>query len=314
MGPEGTREHRLGWIGTGRMGGALTERLLAAGCDVAVYNRTRSKAEPLAERGATVVDSPSDLADRDIVFTMVGGNDDFAEVTIGPGGVLSAPGVAPKILVDSTTVSVEVSTHVREYCEKTETALLAAPVSGNPSVVKAGRLTFAVSGPRQAFDMAAPYLDLLGSGASYVGEGELARLVKICHNLFLGVVAQSMAEITVLAEKGGVPRHAFLDFLNNSVMGSTFTRYKSPAFVNLDMTPTFTPELLLKDFDLGMHAAEELNVPLPVAATVRELVMGLLGRGIKNEDFAALLKIQAEASGLDLKPEDVAVDDGLEDR
>lgn len=314
MGPEGTREHRLGWIGTGRMGGALTERLLAAGCDVAVYNRTRSKAEPLAERGATVVDSPSDLADRDIVFTMVGGNDDFAEVTIGPGGVLSAPGVAPKILVDSTTVSVEVSTQVREYCEKTETALLAAPVSGNPSVVKAGRLTFAVSGPRQAFDMAAPYLDLLGSGASYVGEGELARLVKICHNLFLGVVAQSMAEITVLAEKGGVPRHAFLDFLNNSVMGSTFTRYKSPAFVNLDMTPTFTPELLLKDFDLGMHAAEELNVPLPVAATVRELVMGLLGRGIKNEDFAALLKIQAEASGLDLKPEDVAVDDGLEDR
>ena len=314
MGPEGTREHRLGWIGTGRMGGALTERLLAAGCDVAVYNRTRSKAEPLAERGATVVDSPADLADRDIVFTMVAGNDDFAEVTIGPGGVLSVEGVAPKILVDSTTVSVEVSTQVRECAEKTETALLAAPVSGNPDVVKAGRLTFAVSGPRGAFDMAAPYLDLLGSGASYVGEGELARLAKICHNLFLGVVTQSMAEITVLAEKGGVPRHAFLDFLNNSVMGSTFTRYKSPAFVNLDMTPTFTPELLLKDFDLGMHAAKELNVPLPVAAAVRELVMGLLGRGITNEDFAALLKIQAEASGLELKPEDVAVDDGLEDR
>ncbi|MPZ70406.1 MAG: NAD-binding protein [Actinobacteria bacterium] len=311
MGPEGTTKHRLGWIGAGRMGSALTERLLAAGCDVGVYNRTRSKAEPLEALGATLVDHPSDLADRDIVFSMVGGNDDFLEVTTGPSGVLSVEGTAPKILIDSTTVSAEVSTQVRAYCDKTGTALLAAPVSGNPSVVKVGRLTFAVSGPQAAFDTAAPYLDLLGAGASYVGDGELARLVKICHNLFLGVVAQSMAEITVLAEKGGVSRHAFLDFINNSVMGSTFSRYKTPAFVTLDMTPTFTPVLLLKDFDLGMAAGKELNVPLPVTAAVRELVMGLLGRGITGEDFAVLLRIQAEASGLELVPEDVDVDDGL---
>jgi 3-hydroxyisobutyrate dehydrogenase-like beta-hydroxyacid dehydrogenase len=242
---------------------------------------------------------------------MVAGPDDFAQVTIGESGVLAQDGVAPKILVDSSTVSIEVSTEVREHGRKVGTDLLAAPVSGNPKVVEAGRLTMAVSGPRPAFDTALPYLDLLGQGVSYVGEGELSRLVKICHNLFLGVVTQSMAEITVLAEKGGVPRHAFLEFLNNSVMGSTFSRYKTPSFVNLDMTPTFTPPLLLKDFDLGMAAAKELQVPLPVAALVRELVMTLIARGRQDEDFAALLQLQAEASGLELKPEGVEVSDGL---
>ena len=111
---------------------------------------------------------------------------------------------------------------------------LAAPVSGNAKVIKAGRLSFVCSGPRETFDAASPYLKLIGPAASYVGEGELARIVKICHNVFLGVVTQSLAEVTVLAEKAGVPRHAFLDFMNQSVMGSTFTRYKTPAFVNLD--------------------------------------------------------------------------------
>ena len=125
--------------------------------------------------------------------------------------------------------------------------MLAAPVSGNAKVVAAGKLTIVASGPRKSFDIAEPYLAALGVGVTYVGEGELARMVKICHNLLLGVVAQSLAEITVLAEKGGVKRSAFLEFINNSVMGSQFSRYKTPAFVNLDWTPTFTPVLLRKD-------------------------------------------------------------------
>jgi 3-hydroxyisobutyrate dehydrogenase len=311
MDPDANAKPRLGWLGVGRMGYPLAARLLDAGQDLAVYNRTRAKAEPLAERGASVVDRPAELADRDIVFTMVAGSNDFTEVTLGRDGILSQDGTVPRIVIDSSTVSVEASTKVRDHAAKVGSALLAAPVSGNPKVVEAGRLTFAVSGPREAFDEALPYLELLGAGVSYVGEGEVSRLVKICHNLMLGVVTQSLAEITVLAEKGGVPRHRFLDFLNLSVMGSTFTRYKTPAFVNLDMTPTFTPELLLKDFDLGLEAAAGLNVPMPVSALVRELVMGLIGRGITEQDFAALLQVQAEASGLDLQPENVEVSDGL---
>jgi 3-hydroxyisobutyrate dehydrogenase len=307
-------EHKLGWIGTGRMGYPLARRLVEAGCDLAVFNRTRSKAEPLTEAGARIVEDPIDLADRDIVFTMVAGNDDFREVALGPAGVLSADGSGPSILIDSSTVSEDVSNEIRARGRDVGTALLAAPVSGNPKVVKSGRLTFVVSGPEEAFETARPYLELLGAGVTYVGEGEAARLVKICHNLMLGVVSQSLAEITVLAEKGGVRRSAFLDFLNQSVMGSTFTKYKTPAFVNLDFTPTFTPVLLRKDFDLGLAAARELDVPMPVAALVREIVQSLIGRGDRDVDFAKLLDQQAAASNLELKPEDIEVSDGLEDR
>jgi 3-hydroxyisobutyrate dehydrogenase-like beta-hydroxyacid dehydrogenase len=307
------REKRIGWVGTGRMGYALASRLLEAGCDVAVYNRTRSKAEPLAELGATVVDTPAELAGRDIVITMVAGSDDFKEVVLGETGLLSRPDTVPAIVVDSSTVSPEASAEVREQTEARGVALLAAPVSGNPSVVDAGKLTVVVSGPAGAWEVSRPYLELFGAGATYVGEGDVARLVKICHNLMLGVVAQSLAEITVLAEKGGVSRAAFLEFLNKSVMGSMFTRYKSPAIVNLDFTPTFTPALLHKDFHLGFEAAEEHGVPMPLAATAQQAVQALMGFGYEDVDFMALLELEARASGLELEPENVPVSDGLQE-
>ncbi|HYY05782.1 MAG TPA: NAD(P)-dependent oxidoreductase [Candidatus Limnocylindria bacterium] len=307
------REHRLGWVGTGRMGYALAARLAEAGCDLAVYNRTRSKAEPLADLGATVVDSPAELSGRDIVFTMVAGPDDFRDVVVGDRGLLSRPGAGPRIIVDSTTVSPEASAHVRAQAAERGTDLLAAPVSGNPRVVESGRLTFAVSGPEAAYEEVRPYLDLLGAGATYVGEGERARLVKICHNLMLGVVAQSMAEIAVLAEKGGISRASLFDFINKSVMGSMFTRYKTPAYVNLDFHVTFTPLLLRKDFDLGFEAARALDVPMPVSAAARQEIQALIGAGYRDTDFATLLELQAKLSGLELLPEDVEVTDGLGD-
>jgi 3-hydroxyisobutyrate dehydrogenase len=303
----------LGWVGTGRMGYALAARLLDAGCDVAVYNRTRAKAEPLAERGAVVVDRAAELAGRDIVFTMVAGPEDFKAVVLGEDGLLAGSDAAPSVIVDSSTVSPDASAEVRASAQAAGVALLAAPVSGNPSVVDAGKLTVVVSGPSDAWEAARPYLELFGAGATYVGEGDVARLVKICHNLMLGVVAQSLAEITVLAEKGGVSRAAFLEFLNKSVMGSMFTRYKTPAIVNLDFTPTFTPALLYKDFHLGFEAAEEHGVPMPVAAAAQQVVQALMGFGYEEIDFMALLELQARASSLELQPENVPVSDGLSD-
>jgi 3-hydroxyisobutyrate dehydrogenase len=307
------KDRRIGWVGAGRMGYALARRLLNAGCDVGVYNRTRAKAEPLAELGATIVDSAADLADRDIVFTIVAGSGDFRQVVLGEGGLLSASGVSPRVIVDSSTVSPDVSEEVRLEAGRHGSALLAAPVSGNPRVVEAGLLTFVVSGPEDAYHEALPYIERLGAGATYVGDGDRARLVKICHNLMLGVVAQSMSEIAVLAEKGGVSRADLLEFLNGSVMGSLFTRYKTPAFVNLDFAPTFTPELLHKDFDLGFEAAREHGVPMPVAAAAQQAVQALMGHGYRDVDFAALLELQARGSGLDIEPEDVTVSDGLDD-
>ncbi len=178
-------------------------------------------------------------------------------------------------------------------------------------MIKAGKLTFVVSGPKSAYDAAASYLDMMGQGSSYVGEGELSRIVKICHNVMLGVVTQCMAEITVLAQRAGVPRHAFLDFLNKSVMGSTFTRYKAPAFVNLDFHVTFTPYLLRKDMDLGLEAGRKFEVPMPLASITRDLIQAMMGAGMTEQDFSTLLLHQAKASGIELKPENKAVGDGL---
>ncbi|HEY1161643.1 MAG TPA: NAD(P)-dependent oxidoreductase [Candidatus Dormibacteraeota bacterium] len=307
-------KHRLGWIGTGRMGYALVTRLLERGCDVAVYNRTKAKAEPLVKLGARLVDRPADLADRDIVFTSVAGSQDFADVITGPDGVLSNGGPVPAVIIDSSTVSMDVSQKVRAKAKEVGSALLATPVSGNPKVVRAGRLSIAVSGPREAFELSLPYLEMLGGTVSYVGDGELARLVKICHNLVLGVVTQIMAETTVLAEAGGVSRADYLEFLNGSVMGSTFTRYKTPAFVNLDFTPTFTGKLLRKDFELGLEAARKHDVPMPVAALVHQIVTNMIGFELGDADFAALLQMEAWGAHLKLVPENRKVSDGLEDK
>jgi 3-hydroxyisobutyrate dehydrogenase len=302
---------RLGWLGTGRMGSELVLRLLAAGCDLTVSNRTKAKAEPLAAAGAKIVDSAADLAGLDIVFVTVGTSQDLIDALTGPDGLMSA-GAAPAVVVDCSTISAEASRQVREQLAARGSALLAAPVMGNPKVARAGRLTLAVSGPRDAFEAARPYLDLLGAGATYVGDGELARIVKLCHNLFLGVVIQSLAEVTVLAQRSGVSRAAFLACLNDSVMGSAFTRYKSPALVNLDFSATFTAELLRKDFDLGLAAAREREVPLPVAGLVHQLVQSLVGNGFGEADFAALIALQARSAGLELVSENVHVPDGLE--
>ncbi len=306
--------HKLGWIGTGRMGYALVTRLLERGCDVTVYNRTRAKAEPLTKLGARIVDRPKDLADRDIVITSVAGSQDFAAVTTGPEGVLSNGSRVPAVVIDSSTVSMEVSEAVRAKAQRLGTALLAAPVSGNPKVARAGLLTVAVSGPRSAFEIALPYLEMLGASVSYVGEGERARLVKICHNLVLGVVTQIMAETTVLAERGGIARADYLDFLNGSVMGSTFSRYKTPAFVNLDFTPTFTGHLLRKDFELGLEVGRQTNVPMPVSALVHQIVVNLIGNGLGDKDFASLLELEARGADLKLEPDPRPVSDGLSDK
>lgn len=294
---------RLGWIGTGRMGYALAERLLRAGCDVAVWNRTRAKAEPLAELGATIVDHPSELADRDIVFTMVANSKALVEVVTGDDGLLSVEGATPGLVVDSSTVSAEASDIVRGAIGKAGSQLLAAPVSGNAKVVDAGRLAVVVSGPEDAFERAAPYLEVFGQSVTYVGDNDRARLVKICHNLILGVVTQVLAETTVLAERAGIDRADYLGFVNGSVMGSVFSGYKTPALVNLDFTPTFTGHLLRKDFELGLEAAREFDVPLPVSALVHQLVVDMIGSGMGDDDFASLLRTAARGAGLELESE-----------
>ena len=301
----------VGWIGAGRMGAALCHRLIDHGIDLTVYNRTREKVAGLADQGAKVVDTPAKLADRDLVFTMVSDPAAFRQVTVGPEGVFSVPGTSPKILIDSSTVSTDASEEVRRVASEHGCALLAAPVSGNPKVVKAGRLTVVASGPADAYEQALPYLEVFGDGVSYVGDGDAARLVKICHNLLLGIVTETLAETAVLAERAGITRADYMKFINMSVMGSTFTKYKTPTIVNLDFTPSLTGHLLRKDFELGLEAGRQLDVPLPTAAAVHQMIVAMIGRGYGEEDFMRLLTMEAESAGLAIHPEDADVGDGL---
>lgn len=313
-------ELTIGWIGMGRMGYPMAERLVKAGYRVKVWNRTRAKAEPLEALGAELVDSPADLAGVDVLGTMVSTGADVEAVYFGPNGVLSGD-ATPAIFLDCSSISSEQSADLRARLAERGAQLVASPVSGNGKCVKAGKLSAVVSGPRDAFDKVEPVIaTIAGNGVSYVGEGELARFCKIAHNVLLGVVTQNLAEITILAQKAGVPRAAFLDFINKSVMGSIFTRYKTNALVNLDWTTTFTPALLRKDLDLGLSAGRELDVPMPVTAATREALQAHFGAAqLKDdpdaylqEDFAAILETVALASGITLESEETPYPTGLE--
>ncbi len=313
---------KIGWIGMGRMGFPMAERLLKAGYDVAVWNRTKSKAKPLAKSGAKIVDKLGDLAGVDVLFSIVSAGPDLEEVYFGKQGVVTTGGnKVPKIFVDCSTIAVEESADFRKRLQERGADFVCAPVSGNAKVIKAGKLSSVASGPEAAFRAVEPMIKAFAPrGVSYVGEGELARVCKIAHNVMLGVVIENLIEITLLTNKMGVPRHAFLSFLNNGVMGSMFTAYKSPALVNLDWTTTFTPELLRKDLDLGLELAREHDVPMPVTAATREVLQTHFGAAMlqKNpdeylqKDFAALMETMALAAGMKLASENKPVPTGLE--
>jgi len=314
-------KQKIGWIGVGRMGGPMAERLLKAGYDLSIWNRTRAKAEPLAKVGGKIVDNLLDLKDVDVLFSIVSTGKDLDQVYFGKNSVSGHGGKLPKIFVDCSTISVEESAAIRDRLKQLGCDYVAAPVSGNAKVIKAGKLSAVISGPESACKTVTPMLEAIAPrGVSYVGEGELARICKIAHNVMLGVVIENLIEITLLANKMGVPRHAFLAFMNNGVMGSMFTAYKSPALVNLDWTTTFTPELLRKDLDLGLALGREWDVPMPVTAAAREVLQGHFGAATLKpdpqeylqKDFAALMETMALASGMTLKSENKNVPTGLE--
>ncbi len=256
-----TTNHKIGWIGLGRMGEAMAIRLLKNKCDVSVWNRTAAKAEPLKPYGAKIVAAKPDLSGCDIVFTMVSTTADLKQVLFEAGGLLSGA-AKPQMVVDCSSISQEGSAEVRAELERRGIAYLCAPVSGNAKVAKAGKLSVVASGSQASYEAVRPYLAMLGRSEMWLGEGELARVWKIAHNTMFGVIIQTFCEVAVLAEKAGIPRHVFLESINNSVLGSMYTKYKTPTLANLSFDQvTFTPALLLKDMDLGMAAAAGMVTP-----------------------------------------------------
>ena len=291
----------LGWLGTGRMGAALAGRLIDTGQRVTVWNRTPAKIGPLVARGARAADRITDLGGCDIVFVTVSAPRDLEQVVAELLSGESRPGV----IVDCSTVSAAASARVRASAEAAGVGFLAAPVSGNPHVVAEGGACIVASGPVEVFERARPYLDAMTRVTVYAGADEQSRLVKLCHNLYLGMMVQALVEVTSLAEKGGTDRAAFLEFLGGTVVASDWVRKRTADLVARDWTPTFTMELLRKNFDLGLDAARSLEVPMPVASSVHQLIQSAIGIGLRDEDFLSLYDQQARGAGLNPKAQEV---------
>jgi 3-hydroxyisobutyrate dehydrogenase-like beta-hydroxyacid dehydrogenase len=294
-----TSTHRVGWLGTGRMGVAMTTRLINHGFDVTVWNRTAAKAAPLVELGAKQAEDVAELATCDIVFTMVTSSPDLLAVTLGEDGLLVGEH-SPRILVDCSTVSAESAGEVRAAAAERNVAFLSAPISGNPAMIAEGGGAIVASGPAEVLDEVKPYLQAIGPTVVRCGDAEEARLVKLCHNLLLGLITESLVEVTTLAAKGGVSPDSFLDFINGTVLGSSFIMHKGNAIRAHDYTPTFTTRNLRKDFELGLAAARSHEVAMPLAAATQQLIQTSIGHGHGDEDYVALYQVAARAAGLDV--------------
>ena len=284
----------VGLIGLGNMGAAVAERLLDAGYDLVVYNRSREKTEPLAARGAAVAATVEALAaGADVVLTSLS-DDDALEAVAASVAAGARPGT---VLADLSTVSPGASAHVAALADRASLLYLRAPVSGNPGVVRAGNLRFIVSGPRVALERAEPVLLAIGPTIHEVGDGEQARIVKLAINLVIGGLAQLMAEALVLGEASGVSRAALLETMGDSAAGAPFVKYKTGPLLQDDYSATFTTRLMEKDVDLVLEAAEAAGVRLPLAGEIKALIRSAIEAGYGDDDFMALYLHLRGASG-----------------
>jgi 3-hydroxyisobutyrate dehydrogenase len=283
----------VGLIGLGNMGSAFAERLLDAGYQLSVHNRNRQKTEPLAARGAAVSETAAELAAAsDIVLTSLSDDDAFESIA---ASVLEAAGPGT-VLVDTSTVSPGASARVAALAERASVLYVRAPVSGNPSVVRAGNLAFIVSGPGTACERAEPVLLAIGPTIHLVGDAEQARIVKLAINLVIAGLAQLMSEALVLGEASGVSRASLLETMGSSAAGAPFVKYKTEALLHDDYSATFTTSLMEKDIDLVLEAAEAARVRLPLAGEIKTLVRSAIESGYGDDDFMALfLHLRSES-------------------
>jgi 3-hydroxyisobutyrate dehydrogenase-like beta-hydroxyacid dehydrogenase len=283
----------VGLIGLGNMGTAVAERLLEAGYPLHVYNRTRGKVDALASEGATSADTAGDLASSvDVVLTSLA--DDQALEEVAAEVVAAArPHTA---LVDLSTVSPVASARVAALAEAASVDYLRAPVSGNPTVVRAGNLSFIVSGPRETLERVEDVIRAIGPTVHHVGDGEQARVVKLAINLMIVGLAQLMSEALVLGEAAGVTREALLDVMGSSAAGAPFVKYKTEPLLRDDYSATFTTALAEKDIDLALDAAEQSGLSLPLAQDLKALLRETIEAGYGDDDFMALFAHLREKS------------------
>jgi 3-hydroxyisobutyrate dehydrogenase-like beta-hydroxyacid dehydrogenase len=288
----------LGYIGLGAMGGRMANRLIDKGHNVTGYNRTRSRAQWLIDRGMKWADSPRAVAEAaDVIFVMVTDSKSLDAVSGGPDGFLAGLGTG-KVIVDSSTVSPAISREVADKVRAKGADMVDAPVSGSVTTLESGKLSVMVGGKKATFDRIKPILDDIGPKVTHVGDNGLALSIKIAHNLSLAVQMLAFSEGVLLAEKSGISREVAVDVLTHSVIGSPMVQYRGPFVLQLPDESWFDVNMMQKDLLLALEMGRRLDVPLPTTAVTNEFLTAARGMGLEKYDFAVVFKVLAQMAGL----------------
>jgi 3-hydroxyisobutyrate dehydrogenase-like beta-hydroxyacid dehydrogenase len=288
----------LGYVGLGAMGGLMAERLMSKGHSVTGYNRTRSKAQRLIDKGMTWADSPRAVAEAsEATFVMVTNSAALEAVANGPDGLLAGLR-AGKLLIDMSTVSPAVSRVLAARVRDTGAEMVDAPVSGSVITLKEGKLSVMVGGEASTFARVKPLLEDVGPRVTHVGPNGLALSMKIAINLSLAVQMLAFSEGVLLAERSGIPRDVAVDVLTHSVIGSPMVQYRGPFVLNMPDEAWFDVNMMQKDMLLALEMGRQLDVPLPTTAVTNEMLTAARGMGLAHHDFAIVFEALARMAGV----------------
>ena len=288
----------LGFIGLGVMGSQMVKRLLDKGHTVTGYNRTRSKAQWLVDRGMKWGETPRAVsAAADVTFSMVTNTEALKTLAEGPDGFLAGLS-AGKILVDMSTVSPAASRALAGKVREKGADMVDAPVSGSVITLQEGKLSVMVAGRRETFERVKPLLQDIGPKVTYVGENGLALSMKIAINLSLAVQMLAFSEGVLLAEKSGIARETAVDVLTHSVIGSPMVQYRGPFVLKMPEEAWFNVNMMQKDMLLALEMGRQLDVPLPTTAVTNEFLTAARGMGLVEQDFAVVFEVLAKMSGV----------------
>jgi 3-hydroxyisobutyrate dehydrogenase len=288
----------LGYIGLGAMGGRTADRLLSKGHTVTGYNRTKSKAQWLLDKGMKWGDSPRDVAAAaDITFVMVTDTKALNAVADGANGLLAGLGPG-KAVIDMSTVSPEASRALAEQVRSRGAEMLDCPVSGSVSTLEAGKATMMVGGEKATYERMHALLLDIGPKATYVGPNGAAVSMKIALNLSIGVQLLAFAESVLLAEKSGIDRKTAIEVYLNSVLASGMLQYRGPFAMGLPKEAWFDVNMMQKDTTYALDMGKQLGVVLPTAAIANQFLTAARGLGLEKEDCAVLFHVLAKISGV----------------
>jgi 3-hydroxyisobutyrate dehydrogenase-like beta-hydroxyacid dehydrogenase len=288
----------LGFVGLGVMGSQMVKRLLDKGHVVTGYNRTRSKAQWLVDRGMKWADTPRAVsAAADVTLSMVTNTEALKTVAEGPDGFVAGLS-AGKFLIDMSTVSPAASRALASKVREKGADMVDAPVSGSVVTLQEGKLSVMVAGRRETFDRVKPLLLDIGPKVTYVGENGLALSMKIAINLSLAVQMLAFSEGVLLAEKSGIARETAVDVLTHSVIGSPMVQYRGPFVLKMPEEAWFNVNMMQKDMLLALEMGRQLDVPLPTTAVTNEFLTAARGMGLVEQDFAVIFQVLARMSGV----------------